>query len=205
MMMRSSEMLAGAAFNIYAGDFSLGEGATILGNKPSVLTMRMQRGLAVPERREGGSGTKNLKKGSRRGRVRLSARELTKIQTQQILSDMGFLLKESTPVGNEIKTTQKSAAKRLSAIEAEKIADAVAYKGEWMWAVARAFERGEHLHVYVYASRDQQKNWQFDMKVGERGQPPCFGWAVPHIYLPMSDIFISVYTACKKLLGIATV
>jgi len=74
-------------------------------------------------------------------------------------------------------------------------------EGEWMWAVARAFERGRSLPVYLYASRPRRK-WQFDMHVGNIGEQPCFGWEVAHIFIPVSDIFIGVYVECKKFLGL---
>lgn len=181
----------------YAAQFPLGEAARILDMKPSVLAMWGQRGLGSPTRREGSSRTK---KRSRQGRGLFSARDMVKIKTQQILADMGFSLNETVPLGDKAKLTTASAAMRLSAIEAEEVADTVTMKGEWMWAVARAFEAGKHLHVYVYASPHNQKEWQFDMHVGDLGEPPCFGWTMPHIYLPMSDIFIGIYTACKKML-----
>ena len=30
----------------------------------------------------------------------------------------------------------------------------------------------------------------------------CFGLQVPHVYVPISEIFISVYNECKKILGV---
>jgi len=49
--------------------------------------------------------------------------------------------------------------------------------------------------------------WQFDMHVENFGtekpsEPPCFGWKVPHIYVPVGEIFIAVYNDCKELLGL---
>ena len=87
-----------------------------------------------------------------------------------------------------------------SASAALDLAETVATSGEWMWAVARAFEKGKDLHVYLYAARTNQK-WQFDMHAGNPGEPPSFGWNVPFIYVPLSEIFIGVYTACKRLLS----
>ena len=31
---------------------------------------------------------------------------------------------------------------------------------------------------------------------------PCFGLQVPHVYVPISKIFIGVYNECKKILGV---
>jgi hypothetical protein len=71
-----------------------------------------------------------------------------------------------------------------------------------MWATARSVEQGEPLYIYAYATRSEQK-WLFDMHIINPGEPPSFGWDVPHLYVPMSAIFIAVYTDCKKLLGIS--
>ena len=40
------------------------------------------------------------------------------------------------------------------------------------------------------------------MHLGEKGAIPCFGLQVPHVYVPISEIFISVYNECKKILGV---
>ena len=44
--------------------------------------------------------------------------------------------------------------------------------------------------------------WLFDIHLGEKGAIPCFGLQVPHVYVPISEIFISVYNDCKKILGV---
>lgn len=199
-IMQSSRMIAGVAFDLYGGLFSVAEAAAILGMKPSVLAMWGQRGFGPPTRREGSGRTMRGKKRSRQGKGLYSARDLVKLRTQQMLSDMGLSLKESVPVGDETKLTSKSVAKRLSEMEAAEISEAIAMTGEWMWATARGLERGQPFPVYAYAARVENK-WRFDMHVGKVGEPPCFGWQVPHIYLPMSEIFMSVYTACKKMLA----
>jgi hypothetical protein len=41
------------------------------------------------------------------------------------------------------------------------------------------------------------------MHIINPGEPPSFGWDVPHMCVPMSAIFIAVYTDCKKFLGIS--
>ena len=79
-------------------------------------------------------------------------------------------------------------------IDAAQIADSVARSGEWMWATARSVEQGESLYIYAYATRSEQK-WLFDMHIINPGEPPSFGWDVPHMYVPMSAIFIAVYTS----------
>jgi hypothetical protein len=166
-----------------------------------------QRGFIQPTRREKAAEKRSDKKSTKqkapKGKPLFSARDIIKARLLQTLSEqMGLPLSNSAEVADEVKKTPDEVAKRVSAIEAAEIADTVAMKGEWMWAVARAYERGKHLHVYLYACRPNKK-WQFDMHVGNPGEPPCFGWNVPHIYVPMSDIFIAVYTECKKVLGIS--
>jgi DNA-binding transcriptional MerR regulator len=199
--------LAVVPFDIYGPQFTVGEAATILGIKPTVLAMWGQRGVGPPTRREGGSG-KRRKKGSRKGKGRFSAQDLVKLGTQQMLSEMGFSLGGTVPVGEEVRLTPDSVAQRLSAIEAQEIAETVAMTGEWMWAMARSIERGRPYLIYAYAARAKDK-WQFDMHVENPGvekpsEPPCFGWEVPHIYVPVGEIFSAVYNDCKKLLGITT-
>jgi hypothetical protein len=75
-----------------------------------------------------------------------------------------------------------------------------------MWAMARSIERGKPFYIYAYATRSDQK-WQFDMHIENPGaerpnELPCFGWKVPHIFVPVGEIFIAVYNDCKKLLGL---
>jgi hypothetical protein len=199
-------MIAGVGFDIYAGQFAAGEAAAILGMKGSVLAMRSQRGFIDVTRRERvGEKSHNKKRTKRKmakGKPRLSARDIFKARLQQILSEqIGLPLRNSIELVDEAKHTRDQVAERVSSIEAAEIADTVAMTGEWMWAVARAYERGKHLHVYLYAGRPNLK-WQFDMHVGNLGEPPCFGWNVPHIYVPISEIFIAVYAECKRMLGL---
>ena len=61
--------------------------------------------------------------------------------------------------------------------------------------------------IYAYVTR-RKGEWQFDMHVENPGtekpsEPPCFGWRLPHIYVPVGEIFIAIYNDCKKLLGIS--
>ena len=94
---------------------------------------------------------------------------------QVLAAQLGIALSDSVLVA-------RKAEKAL--IDAAQIADSVARSGEWMWATARSVEQGESLYIYAYATRSEQKY-------------------VPHMYVPMSAIFIAVYTDCKKFLGIS--
>jgi hypothetical protein len=83
---------------------------------------------------------------------------------------------------------------------------AAATKGEWMWAMARSIEMASPLYIYAFVAPIKNK-WQFDMHIENAGvespsEPPCFGWDAPLIFVPVSEIFISVYNDCKKMLGI---
>jgi hypothetical protein len=71
----------------------------------------------------------------------------------------------------------------------------------WMWACARSVETNQPINIYAYAARSADR-WLFDMHLGEKGAIPCFGLQVPHVYVPISEIFISVYNECKKILGV---
>ena len=91
---------------------------------------------------------------------------------------------------------------RIALSDYKEVAEAariVADTGEWMRFVARGIESGKPRVVYVYAARIDGK-WKFDMHIGKRGKRPCFGWEHPHVFVPMAEIFGSVYVECKKIL-----
>jgi hypothetical protein len=205
LAMEIKPMIAGVAFDLYAGQFPAGEAADILALKGSVLAMWGIRGFSEPTRRkaerEKRCDKRAKKKRAPKGDPLFSCRDLFKLRLLQILPEqLGVPLAYTSEVGEDAKATPQKVAKAITKIEAAEAADTIAMTGEWMWAVARAFESGNHLHVYLYASRPNQK-WSFDMHVGKLGEPPSFGWKVPHLYLPLSEIFISIYIECKKVLG----
>jgi hypothetical protein len=70
----------------------------------------------------------------------------------------------------------------------------------WMWVCARSVEAKQPINIYAYAARSADR-WLFDLHLGEKGAISCFGLQVPHVYVPISEIFISVYNECKKILG----
>ena len=119
---------------------------------------------------------------------------------RHLATQLGLELKDSADVEGKL---QEAAARNADAAirPAEGIAEPIAYAGEWQWALARSIERGHKLAIYAYATR-QGGQWRIDMHVGRQAEPPLFGWDVPHIYIPVSEIFAFVYTGCKKLLGI---
>src|SRR4029077_6821849 len=114
---------------------------------------------------------------------------------------------ESVEMAGWVGETDKVQQKKIADYEASmsKLADAPGYEGEWMGFLARTLEAGKPAHIYAYANRSDGK-WQFDMHienpdVKSLGEP-CFGWKVPHIYVPVGEIFIATYDDCKKLLGL---
>ena len=193
-------MSAGAAFDLYVGQFTTGEVAQVCGVSRPVIDMWGTRGFIEPTRRERpiagrlASTTKERRSRTSKGKPLFSARDMFKARLLQVLAaQLGIALSDSVLVA-------RKAEKAL--IDAAQIADSVARSGEWMWATARSVEQGESLYIYAYATRSEQK-WLFDMHIINPGKPPSFGWDVPHLYVPMSAIFIAVYTDCKKFLGIS--
>jgi len=193
-------MIAVAAFDLYVGQFTTGEVAQVCGVSRPVIDMWGTRGFIEPTRRERpiagrlASTTKERRSRTSKGKPLFSARDMFKARLLQVLAaQLGIALSDSVLVA-------RKAEKAL--IDAAQIADSVARSGEWMWATARSVEQREPLYIYAYATRSEQK-WLFDMHIINPGEPPSFGWDVPHLYAPMSAIFIAVYTDCKKLLGIS--
>jgi hypothetical protein len=75
---------------------------------------------------------------------------------------------------------------------------AMIFDENWMWAVARSVERETPLKIHCYAVFIDG-SWKIDPQVGEELKEPCFGLKVPHIFIPMSEIFASVYLECKAI------
>jgi hypothetical protein len=201
-------MVPGVPIDPYVARFTAGEASIILGLDGATLATWGKRGFIIPTRREQGAGSaagkKRNKKNSPKGKSLFSVRDLVMIRVLHLCSQqMSLALSVSAKLGDDVKKTHQPAARAIAAMEAARVSEAVAMHGEWMWAVARAYERGEKFAVYIYAARPHLK-WEFDMHVGDLGQRPSFGWEVPHIYVPASDIFIPIYVECKKLLGISS-
>ena len=115
-----------------------------------------------------------------------SLRDIFKARMIRELTAIGLGSSESVEVADEANAAE--------------IAETVAYTGEWMWACARNSEQGHPINMFAYATRSKGKSL-FDMHFGETGIAPCFGWQVPHVFIPISEIFIVAYLECKKILG----
>ena len=207
-------MIGGIGFDIYAGQFSSTELAVLCGVKRPVVDTMGTRGFIGPTRREQSAGPRQQSKakGSRpkspKGRPLFSFRDAVMVRMMRVLSPLGVGLSVSSFMADQAKERKitESEAAMDSMAELADVADTPATKGEWMWAMARSIERGKPFYIYAYATRFDDE-WQFDMHIENPGvekpdEPPCFGWNVPHIYVPVGEIFIAVYNDCKKLLGI---
>jgi hypothetical protein len=163
-------MVAGIAFDLYEAKFALNLAAKIAGVNRPVFDMWLNRD--------------HIRRSNKKGRPLFSAREIFKAKLLQHLSiSLLITLSKYEEVADE----------------AASIAQIVADTGEWMWAVARGVESGNSMVVYAYATRIKSK-WKFDMHIQKHGEEPSFGWGQPHLYVPMSDIFATVYAECKKSL-----
>ena len=120
-----------------------------------------------------------IRRSNKKGRPLFSARTIFKARLLQELSN-------SIALSNYRDVEAAAAA-----------AGIVADTGEWMWSTARGVEEGKPRIIYAYATRIDGK-WKFDMHIGKRANRPCFGWEHPHVFVPMSEIFGSVYVECKK-------
>jgi hypothetical protein len=81
-------------------------------------------------------------------------------------------------------------------LEEENVAEIAAARN-WMWACARSVETKQPINIYAYAAQSADR-WLFDMHLGEKGAIPCFGLQAPNVYVPVSEIFISVYRNARR-------
>jgi hypothetical protein len=209
-------MIAGVAFDLYKPLLTAAKVADLCGvQRPVIDTMGTRgfihaSGREQPSTRRRQGGKKGTKSSSdTKGRPLFSARDVFKVRLMRDLADqVDFALTQSKDMAAWSEETSKEDQKKLTDYEASvsKLADAFAYGGEWMWGMARSIERGKPFFIYAYATRAGGE-WRFDMHIettdkGKPNEPPCFGWDVPHIYVPVGKIFSAVYDDCKKLLGI---
>jgi hypothetical protein len=209
-------MISGVPFNLYKPLFTTTKVAALCGVQRPVIDTMGTRGFIRASGREQSatprqqSRTKGRRSGASEGRPLFSARDVFKVRMMRVLAgqlDVG--LTESGFMADKAEKPDESVKRTIAEYEAAtvEIADTIAMTGEWMWAMARSIERGRPFQIFAYAAR-LDNEWQFDMHienpdVESPGEPPCFGWKVPHIYVPVGEIFIAVYNDCKKLLGIS--
>jgi len=208
-------MIGGVSFHLYRPLFTAGKLADLCGVKRPVIDTMATRGFIRASGREQPatprqqSATKGRRPRASKGRPLFSTRDVFKVRLMRVLAaqlDLAFT--ESVEMAGWVGETDKVQQKKIAEYEASmsELADAPAYEGEWMWALARSIERGRPFHIYAYAARLDDE-WQFDMHIEKPGaerpnEPPCFGWKVPHIFVPVGEIFLVTYADCKKLLGL---
>ncbi len=190
-------MTTGVPFNLYMGLFTPSKVADLCSVKRPVIDTMYTRRFITPTQRERTTE-----------RPLFSFRDVFKVRLMRVLAPLGMGLKESSLMANELKKRKitKSDAAMNAIAELANVADIPSREGEWMWAMARSVERGKPFYIYAYAAPTNNK-WRFEMYIENPGvespsQPPCLGWNVPHIYVPVSEIFIAVYEDCKKMLGL---
>jgi hypothetical protein len=191
-------MFAGVPFDIGAGQLTATDVARLVGVQRPVIDTVLAREQLAPTRR-GTSGHKKTK-----GRPLLSFEDALQLSLMRTVSTLGIpMSKSSEPLAPvNMKFTGPKAAVDLMAKMSE-----VARSPGWTWAMARSIERGKPFFIYAYVTR-QKGDWRYDMHVENPGtekprEPPCFGWDVPHIYVPVGEIFAAVYNDCKELLGVS--
>jgi hypothetical protein len=201
-------MIGGVAFDLYVGQFTAGEVAEVCGVSRPVVDMWGVRGFLSPTRREqttrpGRPRKKAGKPKASKGRPLFSARDIFKARLMRVLAlQLGLGLNDSVLVAAAAEKEKIDESNNRSVVKdaagiAEKLADL-----EWQWAVARSIERGQPMFIYAYTTREGEA-WRLDMHVGRQIEPPSFGWDVPYIYIPVSEIFAFVYAESKKLLGLS--
>jgi hypothetical protein len=188
------------ALDIDAALFTVLELAQVAGISRSAIDMYLHREVLIPTRRERTSSltrkTKARGRKTNQGRPMFSVVIIFKARLIRELGNALGLGPSESSLASDKAVDAEIPARELKAAKVPEIAAG----RNWMWACARGIENNQPLNIYAYAARSADK-WLFDMHVGEEGVRPSFGWAAPHIYVPMSEIFIAVYNECKNIAG----
>ncbi len=172
------------AFDLDAPLFSATELAIVSGMSREAVNLWVSRKLLEPTRRERPLSRRGRK--TKEGRPRFSAKAIFRTRlARELGTHLGIGLSEWIALAGAAEVSE------------------LASGGVWMEAVARSVENNTRLApIYAYAAYDKGKReWLFDMKIGQLEEPEEFGLDIPHIFIPMSEVFKAVYIACKKLLG----
>jgi hypothetical protein len=196
-----SQRKAQLDFDIDAALFTVTELAQVSGISRSAIDMYLHRGVLIPTRRARTlSPTRKTKvRGwkTAQGRPMFSTIIIFKARLIcELGNSLGLGPSESSLASDEALRTEIPDRE----LGEENVAEIAAGRN-WMWACARSVETKQPINIYAYAARSADR-WLFDMRFGEKGAIPCFGLQVPHVYVPISEIFISVYNECKKILGV---
>jgi hypothetical protein len=196
-----SQRKAQLDFDINAALFTVTELAQVSGISRSAIDMYLHRGVLIPTRRARTlSPTRKTKvRGwkTAQGRPMFSVIIIFKARLiWELGNTLGLGPSESSLASDQALHTEIPARE----LEAGNVAEIAAGRN-WMWACARSVETNLPINIYAYAARSGDR-WLFDMHLGDKGEIPSFGLQVPHVYVPISEIFISVYKECKKILGV---
>jgi hypothetical protein len=188
-------------FDIDAALFTVAELAQVSGISRSAIDMYLHRGVLIPTRRARTfSPTRKTKvRGwkTAQGRPMFS---IIIIFKARLILELGNALGLGPSESSLVSDQALQAEIPPLDLEHGNVAD-IAADRNWMWACARSVETNQPIKVYAYATRSADR-WLFDMHLGEKSAIPCFGLQVPHAYVPVSEIFISIYNDCKKILGV---
>ena len=188
-------------FDIDAALFTVTELAQVSGISRPAIDMYLHRGVLIPTRRA--RTLSPIRKTKVRGWKTAQGRPMFSviiIFKARLILELGNTLglgpSESSLASDQALRTEIPARQ----LGEENVAEIAAGRN-WMWACARSAETKQPINIYAYAARSADR-WLFDMHFGENGAIPCFGLRVPHVYVPISEIFINVYKECKKILGV---
>jgi hypothetical protein len=191
------------ALDIDAALFTVTELAQVSGISRSAIDMYLHRGVLIPTRRERTSSparkTKVRGRKTTQGRPMFSVVIIFKARLIRELGNALGLGPSESSLAADAAVDAKIPAREL---KAAKVPEIVAGPN-WMSACARSVENNQPLNIYAYAARSADK-WLFDMHVGKNGAIPRFGLQGPRIYVPISEIFISVYNECKNIAGVTS-
>ena len=188
-------------FDIDAALFTVTELAQVSGISRSAIDMYLHRGVLIPTRRA--RTLSPTRKTKVRGRKTAQGRPMFSviiIFKARLILELGNTLGLGPSESSLASDQALHAGIPSNELGEENVAEIAAGRN-WMWACARSVETKQPINIYAYAARSADR-WLFDMHFGEKGAIPCFGLQVPHVYVPISEIFISVYNECKKILGV---
>jgi len=73
-------------------------------------------------------------------------------------------------------------------------------EGNWWWAVVRSSDKPKPITIIGLAGK-KGGEWQLDVRLESDHSPLCFAPGAPYIVLPLSEIFLTVYQQCSKIMA----
>ena len=185
-----------AAFDLEAALFTANELAAASGLNRAMVDVWLNLKRIKETRREHSPSRKKGRTRKGRGRPMFSAIAIFEVRLAVELGrHLGVGLSEWVHLSDKAEAISIDAhAARLAGV-VDLIGD-----GNWMWAVARGLESGRPFKISIRVACVGNK-WLMDPQIGDAQLGPPFG-DVPYLVIPVWRIFSTVYTDCKKLLGI---